>query len=240
MIEPVAPPPAETLARLRAAFADVPAESGPASADAEQIWTAVHGPAEGEPEPDRAALIDRLHDDPQLALEWRLAAALGPLEPDDAHVSVPQAAAQAAPVSRPRWASVSAVVGVTIAAAAALVLWMAAPTPPAAPPSEPPLRAPQGQPLLSTAIEPGTRVPRTDFRLHWSSDVEAASSFTIRVTTQELEPIYEANDISATAVQVPQTALESVAAGTVLLWRVEAVEPGGRRHASEIWELTVE
>lgn len=240
MIEPVAPPPAETLTRLRAAFADVPPGSGPASADAEQIWAAVHGPGEGESETNREALIDRLHDDPQLALEWRLAAALGPLEADDVHVGAPTVAAQPAPVSRPRWASVSAVVGITIAAAAALVLWMAAPTPPAPPSSDPTLRAPQEQPLLSTEIEAGIAVPRTDFRLHWQSDVEGASSFTVRVTTQDLQPIYEANDLSTTAVQVPQTALESVAAGTVLLWRVEAVEPGGRRHASEIWELTVE
>lgn len=245
MIEPAAPPPsppsAETLARLRAGFADVAPGSGPTTADADQIWAAVHGPVDGVPEPDREALIDRLHEDPQLALEWRLAAALGPIEADD----LPDLAEPAIPsnqdVSWPRGATVSTAVGVAVAAAAALVLWIAAPKPTPPPSSEPAaLRTPQGHSPLSTALRADAPLPRTDFRLNWSSDVESASAFSVRVTTQDLEPIFEAHDLSATTVRVPTTALESVASGTVLLWRVEAIGPAGRRHASEVWELTVE
>ncbi len=108
------------------------------------------------------------------------------------------------------------------------------------PASDPALRAPQGQPLLSTALKTEAPLPRTNFRLQWRSEIESASTFTLRVTTQDLQPIYEAHDLSATTVQVPAAALESVASGAVLLWRVEAIEPGGRRYASEVWELTVE
>ncbi|MGH1341477.1 MAG: hypothetical protein ACRBN8_08000 [Nannocystales bacterium] len=240
MSEPIAPPSPQTLAHLRAGFAHIPAEPGLPSTDPDQIWAAVHGPAEGEHAPDRQALIDRLHEDPQLALEWRLAAALGPIPADD-ECAQPQL--ETAPTTlRPRRVAFSAAVGVAFAAAAALALWVAtAPSPESfGAPSEPSLRAPQGQPLLRTTLAADDPLPRTDVVLQWSSDLERASSFTVRVTTQDLQPVYEAHDLATTSVQVPATAVSSLPPGTVLLWRVEAIESDGRRHASEVWEFAVE
>ncbi len=242
MIEPAAPPSSQTLARLRAGFAQMPPRSGAAFTDPEQIWAAVHGAVDAEGEPDREALIDRLHEDPQLALEWRLAAAMGPIEIEDTPAMPQRRTESVVRGSAPRWASVSTIVGVAVAAAAALALWMATPPPESTltPASEPALRAPQAQPLLQTTLAAEHPLPRTDFRVHWSCEIEGASTFTLRVTTQALEPIYEAHDLTSPTARVPAAALASVPSGTVLLWRVEAIEPSGRRHASEVWELAVQ
>ncbi len=234
MTEPPEPPSPTAIAWLRAGFAQAPPSSEAAPTDPERIWAAVHGSHDHEDDnADRQALIDRLHTDPQLALEWRLAAALPPMSSELEQADVD--------VARPRWANVTAVVGVAVAVAAALALWLATPAPsqPSGTP-EPALRAPAGDHLLQTTLALDAPLPRADFRLHWSSDVLGSPTFTVRVTTRDLAPVHEADGLTETTVQVPAAALEGVPSGSVLLWRVEAIEPDGRRHASGVWEIAVE
>lgn len=242
--ETPAPPGPATLARLRAGFAHVPEGSGSRSTDPDRIWAAVHGSL--DPDDDgasRLALLDRLPGDPQLALEWRLAAALGPVPSDHERGASEVGTDAPLPLGRDGSSSVSLAVGVMVAAAAALALWFAStapadPTESATP--EPAWRAEGPHQVLHTTLGVDDPLARSEFRLQWSSDVEDAASFTVRVTTQDLAPVYEERALGTMTALVPAAALESFRAGTVLLWRVEAVEPDGRRHASPVWEITVE
>lgn len=243
--EAPAPPGPATLARLRAGFAHVPKGAAPSSTDPDRIWAAVHGaPDSDDDDASRLALLDQLNSDPQLALEWRLAAALGPIPAEHEHADLQLASNAPQSVGRDGSSSLPIAIGVMVAAAAALALWFSSTTP-TEPPGSTPTRDPawraQGpHQLLHTTLGVDDPLTRSEFRLQWSSDVEGASSFTVRVTTQDLAPVYEERALTSTTALVPATALESFPPGTVLLWRVEAVEPDGRSHASRVWEITVE
>lgn len=241
---PAAPGPA-TLARLREGFAHVPKGAAPSSADPDRIWAAVHGtPGSEDSDASRLALLDQLHSDPQLALEWRLAAALGPIPADNEQPNLQLASNTPQSAERNGSISLPIAVGVMVAAAAALALWFSSSAPTEAPGStttrDPAWRAQGPHQLLHTTLGVEDPLSRNEFRLQWSSDVEDAASFTLRVTTQDLAPVYEERGLTGTTARVPATALEAFPPGTVLLWRVEAVEPDGRRHASRVWEITVE
>lgn len=237
------PPSPATLARLRSEFAQVPVGSVSTSTaektDPDKIWEAVHAPNDSGDDASRLEVIDRLPNDPQLALEWRLAAALGPIESE--HEDALPNAAEAVPL-QPK-SALPLAVGIGLAAAAALGLWLARANPaePADPLNTAPAwRAQDQDALLHTALSVDDPLPRTDFRLQWSSQAEDATSFSLRVTTQELIPVFEQQSLTGTEALVPATALATVPSGTVLLWRVEAVEPNGRRHPSPVWEIAVE
>jgi hypothetical protein len=54
----------------------------------------------------------------------------------------------------------------------------------------------------------------------------------VQVATDGLEPVADARGLSAPEYLVPPERLASLPAGTKLLWRVEAVAPGGARLVS--------
>ncbi len=236
------PPSPATLAVLRSAFAHVPDAGSTGESvgtDPERIWEAVHGPPKSGDEASRLELIDRLPHDPQLALEWRLAAAMGPVQAE--HEGAPPA--HAAPAAPRRQGTLQLILGIAVAAAAALGVWISGAEPSGGDDpldEEPAWRAPDSALRLHTELGVAHPLPRDDFRLRWSSQVQNATSFALRVTTQELTPVFEQHALSTTEVVVPVETLAAVPAGTVLLWRVEAVEPNGRRHPSPVWEIAVE
>lgn len=212
---------AATLARLRADFASTDARSDTSAEpiEPERIWAAVHG--ELAPE-ECVTIIDRLHKDPALALEWRLALALREGES--------KAASRAANGGR-YW-----VIG-ALALAAASVLLIVLPRDGSTPRSSG-VEVDSGQTLReaeldaaiqSELVEPS--LPAAAFELRWTA-VPGALRYELQVTTQALDPVFTARDLSDNRALVPASELELLAPGTELIWRVTAVMPDGQRRSS--------
>ena len=52
-------------------------------------------------------------------------------------------------------------------------------------------------------------------------------------STRDLTVLYRRSGVVGTELEVPPEALSGVAPGTEVVWRVEAITPGGRRISSE-------
>ena len=194
---------------------------------------------DGNLPPDEArALALRVGEDPQLALELRLAhelraaherAATGKSTPESMPESTPESTPESMPESTPASTSRSSVWAVVGAlAAAAVVLFV--------------LRPPRLRDSGSTevraggasAIEPVERdgvLPRDAFELRWRGGPEAIS-YDVFVTTEALEPVHQAFDLTEARHTVPPEALDDLPEGARLLWRVVAVDADGRRTSS--------
>jgi len=208
----------EELARAwTAADAAELAASAPAG-DAEKVWQVAAGEASGE-EVRRVAL--EAANDPATALALRLARELGAGAEADAAAL---AAAGPAPAARPSWRFWPAAAAVVMVLAAVVGLrWLApGPTP------EPAWRTGEAAAPLIDASEEGARKPRRDFTLRWRGDLLPGARYTVRVTTSDLTPVHEADDLEVPETTVPESALAALAAGTTLYWQVEARMPDGR------------
>ncbi len=104
------------------------------------------------------------------------------------------------------------------------------------PGSEPGYRDAAG-PLSLEARSPEV-LPRAQFLLRWTGATQG-STYTLRITTADLEPVLTRAGIEATEYQVPEAALAGMASGTPLLWQVET-SSGGRSQASEVRLVRIE
>jgi hypothetical protein len=75
-------------------------------------------------------------------------------------------------------------------------------------------------------IPDGEPLPRRRFVLRWSTCPEG-TTYDIRVTTEDLEPIARALALDRPEFIVPESALASVPGGGRILWQVTAHLPGG-------------
>lgn len=82
-------------------------------------------------------------------------------------------------------------------------------------------------------------LPRDQFVLRWSPG-PAGSTYTVRLSTQDLAVLLEQQDIYGSEFLVPSAALEGVASGEQVLWQVEARLPDGKRLSSETFVVAVE
>ncbi|MEX1364663.1 MAG: hypothetical protein AB1Z98_16165, partial [Nannocystaceae bacterium] len=235
---------------LRRAFEQIPGEGDPATAvDPELIWSAVHGRLDPE---QTAALVDRLHHDPQLALEWRMAVQLADdrgaaesepepepepkpesePEPNAPVQAQPTAATEPAANDRRYW-----LVALLGAAAAAALVFVMRPSGQPSEPSSPPepgspaasgavMRAPAVETPLTTPLADGATLPREQVHLRWS-EVPDADHYQLQVSTAALDPLYRARDLPRPEATVPADALDDVESGSTLVWRVIAVMPDG-------------
>ena len=247
----------EGLESLRSAFAELPdADPGTVGPDGtegerptpETIWAAVHG--ELAPE-DAAGIIDRLHRDPQLALEWRLALALDESEPAAAEAEaarLEQEPEGGAANDRRYW--LGGVLGVVAAAAVVLIVLADDGSSVGEGQSDskgtiessesgPVLRAGASEAPISTPLADGAALPREAFVLRWSA-VPEASGYEVRLTTEALDPVHRSSELDEPMLEVPAAALTNYPAGTNMLWRVEALLPDGRRVASTLWRVQLE
>jgi hypothetical protein len=86
-------------------------------------------------------------------------------------------------------------------------------------------------PVIRSLSDDGEALPREDFRLRWSPGPEG-SRYDVRVTTESLEVVADAQRLAEPSFLVPESALVKLPAGGRVLWRVEALLPGGERVAS--------
>jgi hypothetical protein len=225
------------LTRLRAEFGELEGDVREReSVDPERIWAAVHG--ELAPE-ECAEIVDRLHLDPALALEWRLALALR--EPELAEPAKPAAN------DRSYARSFGYVGALGLLAAAALLLIVL--------PSEPDPPRERGTPIelgdgsggqlreaqTEAAIASELREPELSaaaFELRWTP-VPGALRYELQLTTEALDPVFAAPDLSDNHALVPASALASLDPGTELVWRVIAVMPDGQRRSSAALSVTL-
>ena len=256
-----------TIERLRAAFVGRPVDLGeadpseqdpvdPERIDPERIWAAVAGEL---PDDELLPLLDRLHRDPALALEWRLAMALraeaeaseeSARELDEAMTEAPEAPAETeAPTEAPprpandRGYGYPAILALVAAAVLAILVFPRDPDPSS--PSPSPTIEPDGGTVLREAgttaaitselatpdLEPGA------FTLRWS-EVPGALRYELQLTTEALDPVWSADDLTANHASVPRETIEAVPAGTELVWRVTAVMPDGQRRSSAALAVT--
>lgn len=238
--------------QLREAFAALPDVIAPVEPciAADALWDAAHG----DLEPDRlAAVVDHVGACPSCAEAWRIAMAIADgeadaggevveLRPRLAVVASDEPVAPRRPppasddnvVSLRRWMPVAAGLAVAaLALVAVLPIVTESPNDDVAP-----VYRDAGGPGLQTTA-PELHAARGDVRLEWSGAPEG-STYDVFVTTASLDAVAHARGLAEPSWTVSASKLTDQPAGAVLLWRVEAVSPGGERTKSPTWKIVLE
>ncbi len=92
---------------------------------------------------------------------------------------------------------------------------------------------------LAPVSRTGDTLSRNSAVLRWSAG-PAGSTYAVRVTTADLVPVLERQDITGEELAVPPAMLEKVPAGEQLLWQVEVRLPDGQRIASQTYVVTLD
>jgi hypothetical protein len=205
------------VARLRAALASLSEQPGWPSADAERIFSALHGNLSAE---ERRAVVDELVQNPDAAAVWRMARELAPEEP-----------AVAPPARRGGWTWAS------VAAVAVLALglgWMFQPWQSF---EEPAYRSVE-QRSIASLVPADTPLRRAQPVLRWTA-VEGAR-YRVRVLTAELDLLEEAEDLAAPQYALSADVLRRLPSGARILWQVEARIPGTAGLVSPTFSVRLE
>lgn len=178
--------------------ASVPDSDGP---DPERLWEALAG--ELEPLAARATIVEGLkgpqgHEEVRLFLELERALELQAPQP------VPR---------RIPWKTIAVVT--TLAAAAVLLLWR--PSPPA-PPDPGTLRAPAEE-TLTTALD-GASVPRDAFELRWDSAGEGCT-YALRASSVDADVLVDVADLERPSYRIDPARLGGLDDGAKVLWQVD-------------------
>ena len=118
-----------------------------------------------------------------------------------------------------------------LSAMAAVGLWVVLRPPPVRPP---PVERGTGSSAAVRAESPELQ-PARDAVLRWS-EVPGASSYNVTVLTPDLVVVHQAVGVSGREFRLPE-AVRQRAAGSELLWNVDAVMPDGRTVPSPTFEL---
>jgi hypothetical protein len=212
---------------LKAAFASLSesAAGGPDCPSPGEIWESARGGAS----PARAsAVVDHTSRCFACAEAWRLAGEFGGR-------TVPESgSAGSTPASRApgfrTWTALAAAVLLVTAGFGVVILRRGAP--PVV------MRAGEEVAIRSLASE-SAPLSREACVLKWSEPA-AGARYTVRVGTEDLTPIANAENLDRPEYTVPAKDLGKVPPGSVIVWRVEAVLPDGRRIASPGFRNRVE
>jgi hypothetical protein len=249
------------LARLRAAFAslaDRPDRAGWPPADAERLFTALHGDMSAE---ERRAVIEELVRYPDAAAVWRLARELTPGQPmakmnataaaagdelalaagASARASAGASDAQSAAVSaqatseggwtRTRtWLSVAAAALIAVTGGA---LWQLQSTRSTQAPAYRSATA-----TIASRLPPDAPLPRANPVLRWTAIDDAR--YHVRVLTPSLDLLDEADEIRVPEYRLGADVLKRIPAGGEILWQVEAIVPGRASAVSPTFSTRVE
>lgn len=228
------------LAQLRADFAglakahDASSPSDLEEIPPERIWAAIHHEL---PSDECAAIVDRLHRDPALALEWRLALELK----QQSAATHAEPVAVTKPANSPRYWYTAAF---ALAAAAVIVLIVLPRGEPVDGQLDPgfdtqaPLREVESDTAIRSELST-TTLPASAFELRWTA-VPGAVRYELQVTTRALDPVYADTQLSDNHVLVPSSALADLPGSTELIWRVTAVMSDGRRQSSAAMSVTLQ
>jgi len=226
--------PSDPDERMREAFGSGPRTSVASSGscpDDSTVWAAARGELPGE---QTRKLIDHSLHCARCADSWAAAAAmLGALGETSAGTGDPPARAGARRPSR-----TITFLGLAAAAALAFVLLPLAlrEDAPVGPPDE--YREPPSSTRIRSEIDESAPMPRDAFVLRWSGMPEG-SRYVVEVATEDLTVIHRATELDRPEYVVPAAALIGVPSGATVLWRIEAVVPGGGRVESPVFRGTV-
>jgi hypothetical protein len=209
----------QELEKLRAAFAVTYDEPKPDCLTPETIWSAVRG--ELPPREMRNAL-DHLASCTSCSEDWRLAAEVGRQSAAPA-VTVPGKVIQG---RFGQWRPLAA----AAALAAGLLIAVGVYRTGGLGPQEPTYREAESN-TVHSLLAAGQALPRQGAVLRWSA-VPGATSYDVRISTEDLRLVQTAQGLNATAYRIPDASLSALPAGAKLLWQVEAVFPDGTRQTS--------
>jgi hypothetical protein len=192
---------------------------GAADADAERIFSALHGQMSPE---QRRAVIDELLASADGLEAWRLAMELAPPG------AQPAAAAWTSPAWR--WMPLAAALVIMVAGS----WFVLAPRRTQAPPVYRSLE----DVTIASALPDGAPLARANAVLRWTP-VEGAR-YHVRVLTAALEPLDEADGLTTAEYRVRPESLATLPSGATLLWQVEARIPGRGTVASPTFSTQLE
>jgi hypothetical protein len=216
------------LEALRAAFASLSANAapGPDCPVPDSIWEALRGEMSAR---STAAIVEHTSRCHACAEAWRLG-----------HELAGQRRAETGAVARATafrvpafgvWASLAAAALLVIVVGIGIVM---------PPRNQPPSVTRAGEESAIQSLVEGTAsLPRGACVLKWSAPV-AGARYRIRVGTQDLTPIASLQNLERPEYQVPIKNLEKLPPGAILVWRVEAILPDGRRIASTAFMNKIE
>jgi hypothetical protein len=213
--------------RLRTSFASLdereraPGESCPS---AERIWEGAHGRLTPE---EALAVGLHLAECPSCATDWRVA-----MRSTERAASTASTIALVRPYPRRAWIGVAAaalvIVGlIAVLQATGVFRW-----------SESPYRAPDDE-VIRSLLQDDAVLPRDDAVLRWTAVGEGAR-YSVEVGRTDLTPLASVYDLPETEYRIPPVALETVGAGEVVAWQVEAQLPDGRWIVSQAFLVKIE
>ncbi len=218
--------------RLRRGFA---ADRGaPRPADCpppESIWRAARGELGAR---DVREVVAHVAACGECAEAWRLARAFAEEADGEEGAAEPVAPAGRRPVLHlGQWAAAAAAV---LALVAAGLWWSGRPGEVG---QAPVYRGEGGEVTIRSQVPEGRALPRDHAELAWSG-APAGSTYDLSVSTEDLRTLDQAEDLEEPRYTVPAKALDGLAAGAKVLWRVEAHLPDGRTVASPTFVTEME
>lgn len=219
---------------LREAFAarTGPAPGGPEGCPTpERIYAAVRGEL---PPGAVREVVEHLAVCPECAEAWRLAVAL---EEEARAAGAEEATFRGVP--RQPWYLQPLRVAATLALAlvAVAVVWNVVQAP-----EEAPVYRAAGELEIRSLLPAGEPLPREEAVLRWTPVPEedpSGTTYDLLVSTSDLVSVAEADGLEEARYRIPPAALEDLAPGTELLWRVEARLEDGRTVASPTFTTAV-
>ena len=208
------------IARLREAFAAPIGETVTEHPAPETIWSAVRG----ELPPDQVReVVEHTALCADCAEDWRLAAAF---EQESGRAAAAAPPRRASVVRRGPWLAAAAAVIALVAVGLNQGLWR----------QEDPVYREGGRQVVTSQTE--ASLPRENALLRWSAGPEG-STYDLLVSSEDLEVLASAKDLTAPRYRVPPTAFRDLPARSPILWRVETVLPDGGRRSSPTFRTTI-
>jgi hypothetical protein len=192
----------------------------------ERIWLAVSGTL---PPEERRELVERTASDPQCAETWRVASEMWRASQGSAVDGATVAAPARTTRSVPRWLAAAAALLVVTAIGVVSLRNQR---------SGDEFRASSGF-VIGSLVPADMPLPRDAFRLRWTPGPEG-SRYQLRVTTEDLQVLATAADLTASEFVIESAVLSGLTKGASVLWQVDVSLPNGERLTSSTFITRVE